>query len=198
MSDSGKGTVSVFGTRNPGGTAAEVVSRLASFISRLGYTIRTGGADGVDTAAMRGTVGRLELMLPWATYNEALIGKIADSNQDLHVTVYNAMRHPLWTKSVFDLHPKGKTLPRGPFALHARNYGIVDGSRLGLAFPNYIGNPNGGGTSQGIRVAKALNVPLIESPIGYAWDFDSVLQQALESLGEPEALSAWKDWNEAK
>lgn len=195
MSYAGKGIIAVFGTRAPGGAVSQAVASLVNFVSRLGYTIRTGGAEGVDEAAMFATEGRLEVMLPWATYNEALMGKVAAAKKDLAITVYNPLFHQDWTKSVTDLHPYSKGLTRGPFALHARNYGIVAGSILGVAFPNYINNPNGGGTSQGIRIAKALGVPLIESPIGGEWTFESLLMRTLQALGESGVLAEWKEWN---
>ena len=41
----------------------------------------------------------------------------------------------------------------------ARNYGVVEGCALVVALPLVKDN---GGTGQGIRIARALNIPLIQ------------------------------------
>lgn len=120
--------------------------------SRFGVKIRTGAADGIDTFAKKGAkIGLLHVFLPWGRYNQATIPAHAVR------TVYSPKQHPLWTASVTKYHPNPKALSRGPFALHARNYGIVEGVTACLALP---GPNESGGTAQGIRICRGMGIPI--------------------------------------
>ena len=75
--------------------------------------------------------------------------------------VYEGFRstaaHADWTQSVYDHHPAGKYLKAGVFCLHARNYGIVAPAQAVIALPR---PPEEGGTAQGMRVGRALGLPV--------------------------------------
>lgn len=102
---------------------------------------------------------RLVVYLPWMAYNSALVPTEARR------IIYTPLLHEEWRRSVELYHPRVGSLTRGSYALHARNYGIIEGSVLVLAFPDPTGD---GGTGQGVRVAKALGVPLVEIRKGAA------------------------------
>jgi hypothetical protein len=94
----------------------------------------------------------LDVFLPWASYNKDIIP------QHARITVADRQKHARWFDSVWEAHPAPGRLTRGAFALHARNYGIIEDAAIVVAFPG----PNGaGGTGQGIRLAQALDKPLL-------------------------------------
>ena len=149
-------TVAIIGTRKPDVGQREYAELLAHRLS-LNYevTIATGGAVGIDEAAMRGAlISRLVVYLPWASYNNYLLPRYATC-----VVAGDAETHPDWFASVENYHPNPRALSRGMRALHARNFGIVSNSRLVLAFPSDDG---GGGTGQGIRIAHGEGIPVMQ------------------------------------
>jgi len=146
--------VAIIGSRDADDTQYEAAMGLAEGLSRIGVYINTGGALRIDQAAMQGTIdGYLNVFLPWASYNAEIIPQHAKR------TVYDSRIHTEWTISVQMFHPAPGRLTRGAFALHARNYGIIRPTKLVVAFPNETG---GGGTGQGIRIAKHFGIPLIQ------------------------------------
>ena len=148
-------SVAIIGTRDPDANQDSTAHKLATYLSeQLCCTIKTGGAYGIDQAAMEGTApGKLTVCLPWASYNSAIVPAHA-----IHL-VYDKEIHTVWKDSVFQYHPAPLRLSGGAVALHARNYGIIEGCDLVVAMPNETG---GGGTGQGIRVAKGLGIPVIQ------------------------------------
>lgn len=149
------GKIAIIGTRQPDDLQLSIASVMSAELSHQGYRIATGGAYGIDQAAMLHCDPQTHLIvyLPWLGYNSAIIPEMAGR------IVYTPAIHQPWTQSVNKHHPRVSALTRGSFALHARNYGIIEGAELVLAFPDPTGD---GGTGQGVRVAKALGIPLLE------------------------------------
>ena len=140
-----------------------------------GKTVRTGGAYGIDQNAMEGSRGKnLEVYLPWASYNRDIIPPTA------RVVVFDPAVHTDWSASVGLYHPAANRLGRGAFSLHARNYGIVHGVKACIAFPDTSG---GGGTGQGIRICKGLNIPVYQFNKGSIQDAPRTLGKLLQHLG---------------
>lgn len=156
-------SVAIIGTRDPNVYQRMAATALASRLSRdHGITIATGGAYGIDQAAMNGAKpSLLEVYLPWASYNREVIPRDAGK-----IIIADPIRHRAWFESVDRYHPNPAALKHSVRALHARNYGIVIGRDLVIAFPHAEGS---GGTGQGIRIAEAEGIPL--------WQFhqDSVI-----------------------
>lgn len=148
-------TVAIVGTRQPSSEQYEAATKAASALSSVhGVRIATGGAYGIDQAAMDATEpGMLDVYLPWWMYNRHIIPAYAN------ITVANESKHVEWFESVEEFHPNPKALSRGARALHARNFGIVQNARVVLAFPNSSGE---GGTGQSIRLARARQVPVFQ------------------------------------
>lgn len=171
-----KQAYAVIGTRDPDAAQAEAAYRLAWAITVLGgQIIRTGAADGIDTKAMEGSLPRnLEVFLPWSSYNREHVP--AESS----VVVYTPSVHRAWTDSVARFHPAANRLSRGAFALHARNFGIVEGCVAVIALP---GEDGGGGTGQGIRIAKSLGIHLIQANKGSIHDAPRFIGKVLQDLG---------------
>jgi predicted Rossmann-fold nucleotide-binding protein len=144
--------IAIIGTRNPDAAQIALASAASAELSAAGHTIVTGGATGIDHAVMWNCAhGLLNVCLPWEAYNNAIIPEHA------HISVYSERRHPVWHESVAKYHPNPTALTRGAFALHARNYGIVEGAHVVLAMPGKAD----GGTGQGMRIAKGLGITLL-------------------------------------
>jgi len=179
-----KGTIAVIGTRTPGPEVECGIHNLVGILQSRGYTISTGFASGVDqAAAFAAYPGPLELYLPWDGYEAPALRELQQINSNVTITIYDPKIHQEWAQSVWQYHPAAVRLRRGAFALHARNFGIVENKRLVVAFPG--NKPGGGGTGQGMRICGALGIPLITRVVGLpCWDFDELTRVVLTELGE--------------
>lgn len=167
--------VAIIGTRKPDCQQTEAAFHLSWVLAcMLKCTIKTGGAEGIDQIVMEGTRGtNLKVYLPWACYNREIIPPTAET------IIYNPTIHGDWKDSVFRYHPTPHNLSGGDIALHARNFGIVSGTLGVIAFPNELG---GGGTAQGIRIAKALGIPCLEGRKGQIIKPAAFISSALKLL----------------
>lgn len=150
-------SVAIIGTRDPDSDQIKAAEMVSFKLSRhYDCTIHTGGAAGIDFAAMMACKkGMLRVYIPWKGYHTDLIPKHAV------VEVYTPkMHHGDWSRSV-SLHPNTGKLTESARRLHARNYGIVHGRDLVLAFPR---SDSGGGTAQGMRIATREGTALIVRP----------------------------------
>jgi hypothetical protein len=152
--------IAIIGTRHPAPEAAELIVRIARAFRDLGWTLVTGNADGVDSLARDAwnetAPERVLLFLPWRGYNAAYI------HPRNRVIVFDPQVHRVWHDSVAVYHPAAERLSPGAVKLHARNYGIVEAADVVIALPN--DSIEGGGTGQGIRVARAMGKPLFVLP----------------------------------
>jgi hypothetical protein len=166
----------IIGTRKPDEAQKEVALHLAFAIAVLrGQKVRTGAAYGIDHKAMEGTRGNnLQVYLPWGSYNRDIIPRAAT------VVVYDPQLHTSWTDSVYRFHPNPPVLSHGAMCLHARNFGIVSGCSGVIALSDETGS---GGTAQGIRIAKALGIPIIQGNKGSILDVPRWIGKALQDLG---------------
>ena len=129
----------------------DLFTKIASWLSKNGYVLRSGGADGADLAFEKGVTNNLkEIYLPWKYFN--------NSNSDL--VVHDEEAFQLAEK----FHPYWQILKQGAKKLHARNTHQVLGRDL-LTPSDFIicWTKNGkelGGTAEAIRIAKAYNIPI--------------------------------------
>jgi hypothetical protein len=126
----------------------------ASNLAKQGWTLRTGGAEGADTAFLEGAWAagsRPELYLPWTGFNGHEHGLYPPAEAFTEAAKY----HPVWD----DL-----SLPAR--RLHARNVCIVLGPDLSSPVSFVVcwtpGGRGGGGTGQALRVAKAHSIPVYD------------------------------------
>lgn len=149
------------GSRRTPEVTLQAMARLAQLLARHGYTLRSGGADGADTAfeeGCRAAGGAMELWLPWKGFNQR------GASQYLPTEAHHQLASTL--------HPAWERLSRGPKALHARNTGQV----LGVDLKTPSGfvvcyTPDGaeaehevtrdtGGTGTAIRLASRNQIPV--------------------------------------
>jgi hypothetical protein len=145
-------------------TPPDVLELMGALAYRLaeGWTLRTGAADGADSAFEEGHVAAagvsgLEVYLPWPGFN---------GHDDLGVARFEPQLQAFDIASSF--HPAWDRCSRGAQALHARNVHQVLGRDVDLADPvKFVvcwtrGGAGGGGTGQALRIARHYHVPIYD------------------------------------
>ena len=132
---------------------------LAVGMGTLGYTLRSGGAEGADTAFEEGSEGQCCIYLPWKGFN----GR-----------AHCALERPTLKarKMAATIHPNWEGLSDGAKALHARNCHQVLGDDLATPSDLLIcWTPDGceseatrtkstGGTATAIVLADRHGIPI--------------------------------------
>ena len=153
--------ISFIGTRefsSLGSQVQEMYLESVTWAVQWGYTVSTGAAKGADQVAANRAIklgGSLVLYLPWWGYEKEWIQSLPGG---VEYTVYSPKAHPSWGESVGEFHPNPKALSRGARALHARNFGIIEGSKAVIA----VSRKGQGGTAQGLRIARSLGIPTFD------------------------------------
>lgn len=149
--------ITMVGSRETPQHILEQMENIAHALGNRGYIIRSGGADGADTAAENGAItggAEYEIYLPWKNFNgnQSFLYLDKLSNR-IQAVEYARMVHP-----VFD------GLSDGAQKLHTRNVYQVLGQDLKTPSQFLIcWTPNGktiGGTATAIRLAEKFNVPI--------------------------------------
>lgn len=116
-----------------------------------GFILRSGGADGADSAFEKGcdaAHGKKEIFLPWKGFNGSPSDFYEVSPEAIEIA---AKFHPAWGK-----------LNQGAKKLHSRNVYQVLGYDLNSPSFVVICYCDGtGGTMQALRIAIERNVPII-------------------------------------
>lgn len=132
-----------------------IIKIIAQNLAMRGYTLRSGGANGADTAFETGCdikIGQKEIYLPWFDFNHnrSNLYEISDEAKKL----------------AEKFHPKWSSLKEGAKKLHSRNVYQILG--IDLKTPSdfvvcYTENGNGtGGTGQALRIAKYYKIPIFD------------------------------------
>lgn len=124
---------------------------LAADLSAKGWVLRSGGADGADSAFETGAVHK-EIFLPWAGFNGRRYAFIEPPFEAYDIARTN---HPHWNR----LKPSVRRLM-------ARNTQQVLGRdcKTPSAFVACwtVDASGKGGTGQAIRIARACNIPVFD------------------------------------
>ena len=126
-------------------------SEVGEYLGKLGMLLRSGGADGADSAFEEGcdrAQGRKQIFLPWPGFN----GNKSEFDSPPSVAFDIAKRfHPMWIGM-------RRTVQR----LHARNSQQILGPRCDnpVLFVLCWTHPNKGGTTQALRIAKTHKIPI--------------------------------------
>jgi hypothetical protein len=155
-------------------TPGDVLRTMKAFAARMfsfGYTLRTGGASGADSAFIEGVStpasgpNRCEIYLPWKGYRQ---GEFSEEGAVLYCEPSKAAH-----KLASSFHPVWKSLPVGVKKLHARNAHIIFGPDVDSEVDFVVcwtrdgarnakeTNSGTGGTGQAIRMADAHQIPVI-------------------------------------
>lgn len=131
---------------------------IGRWLARQGWELRTGAAPGADKAFAEGALsvnGAVTLCLPWPNYEGGWVSALT-CYTTLTKIVLNHTHKEAWD-SVNEYHPNVAALTNAARSLHARNWLIVEPARFVIAWPK---GATGGGTGQGIRIARGLNKTL--------------------------------------
>lgn len=132
-----------------------LMTRVAIALANDNWILRSGGADGADTAFEIGAKAK-EIYLPWNGFN----GRQADGISYLLVPEGDEVR-----EFVYDYHPAGLYLKPGPFKLMVRNTYQVLGADLDTPADAVIcwtsGGKASGGTGQALRIAKDYKIKIV-------------------------------------
>lgn len=133
------------------------MTRLATRLSQLNYILRSGAADGADSAFAAGCNGESDIWLPWKGFNGCFAGNFPTAEHEKMATTL----HPAWSR-----------LSRGAKALHSRNVGQILGGNLKTPVAFVLcWTPDGceseasrskdtGGTGTAIALASRHDIPI--------------------------------------
>jgi hypothetical protein len=132
----------------------EIIKQIGSEFAKQGYMLRSGGADGADTAFEEGCDlfnGNKEIFIPWKGFNNS------KSN------LYNIPREAFAIAKEF--HPNWAACSDGAKKLHTRNVMQVLGTNLKTKTDfvvcwTKLDIRNQGGTGQALRIAKFYKIDI--------------------------------------
>lgn len=152
------------GSRETPRDVLDLFTALALALGREGWILRSGAAQGADSAfeagawaAHRDGGPRPQVFLPWPGFEDRSADEVVLEQPSPHAFDVAQAHHPAWDR-----------LRRGGRALHARNVHQVVGlfpiapslsTFLVCWTPNGAG---GGGTGQAIRLARHYGVPVFD------------------------------------
>lgn len=138
------------GSRSTPKDIQQVMTSYAKRLSLFGYTLRSGGAEGADTAFELGAL-RSQIYLPWKSFNDNNSSLYGVSDKALNIA---SKIHPAWGKC-----------SQGAKKLHGRNVYQVLGKHLNTPseFVIYWAEENDGnvqgGTRTAVELARYYNIP---------------------------------------
>ena len=151
------------GSRSSSQDILDQMTRIARFLAVKSYTLRSGGADGADTAFMHGVNTAslegypklMEIYTPWHNFNN-LSGNYILEGASEEAEEIASRYHPAWHKC-----------SSGAKKLHARNTHQILGTdcKSPVRFVLYWcpkgpdGRPQGG-TAQALRIAESYEIPM--------------------------------------
>lgn len=131
----------------------ELFTQIATELSSLEFTLRSGGADGADTAFELGVGTKKEIYLPWDGFNGRHIGPnyIVDDRPG-----YDTFTEPFV--------PHWDNCKASHRRLHSRNSQQIFGIELAIPTDFVVcWTENGllkGGTATALRMAQYYNIPI--------------------------------------
>ena len=134
---------------------------IAKIMAKADWLLYSGNADGADMSFQEGSDGKCVIMVPWKDFNidnyDFTFSRdyfvVGDSKDGLN--------------SIKKYHPNPEALSYGGKALMARNYHQINGYKgypkvsLVICCADEIAGNFKGGTGQATRIAKKLNIPII-------------------------------------
>lgn len=148
------------GSRETPDHILKIMRDVAFKLDEMGWILRSGGADGADTAFQIGAVNTpSEIYLPWNNFNQTP-GRTIDASK---LSNYREA-----SDIASGLHPAWDRLTRGPRALHTRNVYQVLGldldtpSRLLVCWAPIVGKRGEvkGGTNTAVKLARMKGIPV--------------------------------------
>lgn len=145
------------GSRETPVKVLKMMGKLSTYLTELGYTLRSGHADGADMAFEQ-SAKSAHIFLPWRGFNCQINKPLPDHK---HFVVLPSDKEAL--SSVYKFHPKPSALSPGAIKLMARNYRQIVGQNLPNSEFVICWTSDGGytgGTAQAMKIADSLNIPV--------------------------------------
>lgn len=146
------------GSRETPPDVCKTMTIIARRLDKLGYCLRSGGADGADAAFERGAINK-EIFLPWDWFN----GRKADGLSYI-VPEYN-------DELTEKFHPNPRKLGQAAKLFMSRNANQVLGRHLNDPVDFILcwtsDGKDSGGTGQAIRIARSMGIPVFNVKNGY-------------------------------
>lgn len=140
-----------------------IFERMGSWMAKRGDKLRSGGADGADSAFENGcnaANGQKEIYLPWDNFN----GK---TNGNGYFSTYSVESMSKATEIAKKYHPYWDNLSRGGRALMTRNSFQALGLNLDRPADFIVCYTDGGklkgGTAQALRIAADYQIPVFNA-----------------------------------
>jgi predicted NAD-dependent protein-ADP-ribosyltransferase YbiA (DUF1768 family) len=164
----GRLTYAGIGSRDTPPTELARMEAVGAILQRQGWTLRSGGAEGADSAfehgadrAARedGTMARKEIYIPWNGFQKR-------SDQEPGVILASALPKAREAMEMAKrYHPAWERLSQGARLLQSRNGHQILGRDLddpsGVVICWTEGGAIKGGTGQALRIAQGLGIPLL-------------------------------------
>lgn len=142
------------GSRETDIVSLQTMSKIAKAFSAKGFTLRSGGAKGADSAFENSWNGPKEIFLPWNGYENKWIntGYIVPKIDERHISLA-ASAHPAWERC-----------SDGAKKMHSRNTCQVLGENLDTPATILVcwtvNAEYRGGTAVAMRIADMYNIPI--------------------------------------
>lgn len=147
------------GSRQTPTDVLNVMWAIGSELAREGWTLRSGGAVGADTAFEKGCMnqsGTREIYVPWKGFAEGIAVDGLDNYAEA-------------TKIAEKFHPRWDMCSPGARKLHTRNVYQIVGTELSdpvkFVVCWTVGGNRTGGTGQALRIAEYLEIPIFDLAI---------------------------------
>lgn len=133
-----------------------MIEEVTFFLSKMGFTLRSGGAPGADSLFEKHCSGNKEIFLPWEKFN----GNPSDLYLD---SMEKEIVSEAW-EIAKKYHPNWKSLSEAAKKIMTRNTFQILGSDLNTPVSFVVcwtkGGTINGGTGQAMRIAKDLKIPI--------------------------------------
>lgn len=175
------------GSRETPDFVLDIMVECGKYFAEKGYVLRSGGADGADSAFESGcdmANGKKEIFLPWFNFNQ---NESSLSVPDFHN--YNQAE-----RIAAEFHPNWDNLSQGAQKLHTRNVYQVLGKNLKtpvafvICYARVVRGVPQGGTAQAIRIAESRGVKIINVY------FEKILKQVKKVLDSRNNLGILQDY----
>jgi len=152
------------GSRATPAYVMEMMEEIAIECEKKDLILRSGGADGADTAFENGAGESKEIYIPWKGFNGSSSFRYESS--------------PEAEKIARTIHPKWGSLSYGGKALHTRNVHQVLGQNLNEPSDFLVcwteNAKDVGGTATAIKLARKNNIPIFN--LGNLIEYDKVMR----------------------
>lgn len=156
------------GSRKTPPKVLALMHHIAGQLRDKGYRLRSGGAEGADTAFEWGACGTSDIYLPWAGFNGRICG--IDRGTDVVLRSIAKRHHPNWSglsEGVRKMHTRNAAQILGGL-YNFKNEFVPQQSEFVICWtPDGKG---GGGTGQALRVAATYGVPVYDLALESARD----------------------------